>query len=332
MLLPEARGPFSFALTAALAAEPGSTTLAVPSPNTGLTDDDLQLSLWICYEMHYRGFDDVDSEWEWQPSLLQARAELEARFSAQLADDVVAPRPDGTPIAEQLFRLVQADDGPPLSRQLAGRATRTQFAEFVALRSVYHLKEADPHSWAIPRLSGRSKAALIEIQTDEYGNGSLPRMHSELFRGVLRELGLSDEYGYYLDRATAPTLAISNLISFFGLHRSRRGALVGHLAAFEMTSSEPNRRYARGLRRVGGSDDASRFYDEHVTADALHEQLAAHDLCGGLVAEEPELAADILFGAACALHLDNVFAGHVLQRWEQGVSALADGALVAVAS
>jgi hypothetical protein len=47
-----------------------------------------------------------------------------------------------------------------------------------------------------------------------------------------------------------------------------------------MTSSIPNRAYANGLRRLGGDADATAFYDEHVEADAVHEQIAAHDLCG----------------------------------------------------
>ena len=84
-------------------------------------------------------------------------------------------------------------------------------------RSLYQLKEADPHSWALPRLSGRAKAALIEIQIDEYGNGRLARMHSELFRTTLRGLGLSDDYGYYVDAVPGITLALSNVMSLFGL-------------------------------------------------------------------------------------------------------------------
>lgn len=286
------------------------------------TDEDLHLALWICYELHYRGFDDAASGWEWNPELLAVRAALEQRFVAELAVTVSAPHPTGEPIADQLADLVRADDGPSLSRYLQTRATRAQFEEFVAHRSVYHLKEADPHSWAIPRLTGRTKAALIEIQADEYGNGVVSRMHSELFRTTMRELGLDDTYGRYVDWAPATTLAITNLISYFGLHRERRGALLGHLAAFEMTSSLPNRRYSRGLRRLGGSGMARRFYDEHITADALHEQLAAHDLCGSLVADEPELARDVLFGAACALHLDNVVATSLLDCWAAGRTSL----------
>ena len=48
-------------------------------------------------------------------------------------------------------------------------------------RSAYQLKEADPHSWALPRLSGPPKAALVEVQADEYGGGRPERIHAELF-------------------------------------------------------------------------------------------------------------------------------------------------------
>jgi hypothetical protein len=324
VFLPSPRGPVTELLGRALRSAPG-----VPLPRVAADGaEDLQLALWICYELHYRGFDGVDEDWEWDGSLLSLRADLEARFARELAHAVPVPSLDRRPIAEQLIDLVQADDGPKLSRYMQSRATPDQFAEFVMHRSVYHLKEADPHSWGIPRLSGRPKAALVEIQSDEYGNGLVARMHSELFRSVMRSLHLDDTYGHYVPRAPAATLAISNVISYFGLHRSRRGALAGHLAAFEMTSSMPNRRYSRGLRRLGGDAPARRFYDEHVTADALHEQIAAHDLCGALVDQEPQLAADVLFGAACALYLDNVFAGQLLQCWGAGGSLLREDDLM----
>ena len=53
-------------------------------------------------------------------------------------------------------------------------------------RSAYTLREADPHSWAIPRLEGRAKAALVEIQSDEYGGGRPQRVHAELFARAMR--------------------------------------------------------------------------------------------------------------------------------------------------
>ncbi len=217
---------------------------------------------------------------------------------------------------------MEGDDGPQLSRHLQQHANRDQFLEFAVHRSVYQLKEADPHTWAIPRLAGRAKAALVEIQTDEYGGGDARRMHSELYRRLLRSVGLDDSYGAYVDDVPAITLALSNVMSLFGLHRELRGALVGHLAAYEMTSSGPCRRYAKGLRRVAGEQADGAFFDVHITADALHEQLAAHDLCAGLAADEPELTEDILFGAAACLYVDRRFATYVLDRWQDGRSSL----------
>ena len=336
MRLPLPRGPLSAQLRAVLSEPPTpvswSAEPAHAVPTDPIADDDLQLALWCSYELHYRGFDDVAAGWEWDPGHLALRRQLEDRFLDALRRTVAVPLSEAA-VPDRLQSLIAGDDGPPLSRYVQRQATRPQFEEFAVHRSIYHLKEGDPHSWAIPRLRGRAKAALVEIQSDEYGGGLPARMHSELFRATLRGLRLADDYGYYIEQAPGITLAMSNLISLFGLHRELRGALVGHLAAFEMTSSAANRRYSLGLRRLGVDDATRRFYDEHVTADALHEQVAAHDLCGGLVADEPELADDVLFGAACCLELDNRFAGSVLSRWRSGLSSLrtvANGASVDV--
>src|SRR4051794_41983902 len=78
------------------------------------------------------------------------------------------------PVDRQLATLIAADDGPSLSSFMAKQGTLEQWREYLTLRSVYHLKEGDPHTFAIPRLSGRAKAAMVEIQADEYGGGSPP--------------------------------------------------------------------------------------------------------------------------------------------------------------
>ncbi len=324
MLPPRARGPFSDAVLTALREDrpvspPGEP---VDHPEDLTHDGDVQLALWVCYELHYRGFDDVDPERDTDPGLLALRTGLERRWVSELRGLAPVPAPPSLPVATALRDLVACDDGPSLASFLHRSATREQFREFVAHRSVYHLKEADPHSWAIPRLGGSVKAALVEIQADEYGGGRVEHMHAELFRATLRALDLADDYGHYVDHVAGVTLAVSNLMSLFGLRRRWLPALLGHLAAFEMTSSLPNRRYGNGLRRLGGDQTATRFFDVHVTADAVHEQIAAHDLCGGYVAEHPDAAADVLFGAACGLALDREFARHVLTRWECGRTSL----------
>jgi hypothetical protein len=288
-----------------------------------LADDDLQLALYICFELHYRGFSGVDPAWEWDPGLLAVRGVMEAVFLAAL-DIEIGPgdRVDPGQVGDLLFRLEADDEGVALSRQLEVEADLECFREFVVHRSLYQLKEADPHSWAIPRLAGPPKTALLEVQGDEYGSGRPERIHSVLFAKTMRALGLDDRENAYLERIPGVTLATVNLMSALGLRRGRRGAIVGHLAMFEMTSALPNRRYGNALRRLGFDTEATDFYDEHVEADAVHENIAAYDLAGGLARQEPELAADILYGARALLFLEDRFARHLLAAWEAGETSL----------
>lgn len=332
MKLPSPRGRVSAALITALGQAPHELDPAIadgyPAAGAALTDEDLQLTLFVLYELAYRGWDGVDDGWEWQPSLIRLRTAGEEIFEAALHavadphDDAVPPELTATSIARKLVAMTSEQGGPSLSKYLRGRATLGQFQEFAAHRSVYHLREADPHTFAIPRLGGAAKAALIEIQIDEYGGGRVHRMHQELFKATMTALGLDTTYGAYVDVAPALTLAANNLMSLFALHRRRRGALLGHLAAYEMTSTAPNRAYGNGLRRLGGDADATRFYDEHVEADAVHEQVAAYDMCGSFCVAEPERAADVFFGARCALALDELWAAELLERWSRDESSL----------
>src|SRR3712207_1537542 len=102
------------------------------------------------------------------------------------------------------------------------------------------------------------------------------------------------------------------------------------MTCVKITASEPSRRYSSGLRRLGHGARTTVFYDEHVEADAVHEQIASVDMCGSLVAEDPSLTADVLFGAQCSLALDGLTAVHLLGAWEAGESGLrGEAALVA---
>ena len=110
-------------------------------------------------------------------------------------------------------------------------------------------------------------------------------------------------------------------MSLFGLHRRWRGAIVGHLALFEMTSSLPNRRYGNGLRRLGFGEEATDFFDEHVEADAVHEKIAAVDLAGGLVRASPSSRRDVLCGARALAGWRRAGPRTCSPAWEAGALA-----------
>src|SRR3954469_14348441 len=279
--LPEPRGEISALVLETLEQPAHEAAYELPRHGAVLAGaDDSPLALYVLYELHYRSFEGVDDDWEWEPSLLRLRGELERRFEDALRE-ALPPDPPGD-VPAQLKALLVNAEGPSLSRFLEMRASADQFREVLVHKSAYQLKEADPHSFAIPRLSGRAKAALVEVQFDEYGGGRAERQHARLFANTMEALGLDSRYGAYLDAIPGYTLASVNLMSMFGLHRRLRGAIAGHLALLEMDSTQPNRRYANGLRRLGFGRDATDFFDEHVEADAVHETLAAYDPAGAL--------------------------------------------------
>lgn len=332
----EARGSLSDAVLGLIAGDASRADDVVPlahaavAASTTERDDDIQLSLFLLYALSYGSLAQIGAEWEWDTRLIEARVTLERAFEAAVrrrVGEVEMPAAQAASVAEALFEMTQPTPGPSVARYIARHADLSQAREFLVQRSIYTLREADAHTWTIPRLTGRAKAALLEIQADEYGGGSHERMHQTMYARTLRSAGLDDTYGRYVDAVSAQTLAAFNLITMLGVNRRLRGASVGHLAAFEMTSSIPSRLVAEGLRRLGFDDDVTAYYDEHVEADAVHEQIAGRDLAGSLAEDEPHLVADIMFGAAACLAVEGEAGALVLERWQAGESSLRDCAI-----
>jgi len=289
VLTPRPRGDLSATVLETLRGVPDSWPDALP-PADGA--DDAALTLWAMYELHYRGFDDVDDAWEWHPGLLGARAGLERDFEAELRrrHASAAARPEGD-LSEALFAYVAAHDGPSVSGFVQRRATRDQILELLRARSVYALRESDPTAWLVPRLGSQVQAALMSLQYDEYGGGDAARVHARLFARGLETSGLSPEFGTYLDLATTEVLEQNNAMSLLG------------------------RRMAQGLRRLDFPDEMVAYYEEHVEADAVHEQLAVREICAPLVADEPDQRDEVFFGAFVCLDSEARVAGRLLQQW-----------------
>ncbi|WP_253656030.1 iron-containing redox enzyme family protein [Williamsia serinedens] len=330
--LPAPRGPVSRAVVTLLASDADAI-----DPTATVVDDvavveaadpygdDLHLALHVCYELHYRGFAGVDPEWEWSPALLALRAQLEQVFRTAVVADAGVPSDTGAAEVEAEMDALSTEpiDGEGPSWFLRHEGTWEEMREMFALRSIYHLKEADPHAWAIPRLSGQAKASFVAVEFDEFGGGRGDRVHQQLFADLLRAADLDTTYLGYLDRAPAAALVPVNLMTMFGLHRSSRGATVGHLAATEITSSPGSRRLAEALARLDAPHACRAFYLEHVEADAVHEQVLRTDVVGDLLAREPETAPDVLFGMRAFGVVEDRLAAHMMDAWTAGRPAIA---------
>jgi hypothetical protein len=325
--LPQPRGPLSERVLAALTDGPrsGDEPLVGRRAVAGADPwgDDVQITLHTLLDLAYRGFAGVDPAWETDPGAVLAVNRLEELFLGALTEEVGSVSASGPDDVRAALDAIAHGEGPSLSAWIDERGTVAHLREFAVHRSIYQLKEADPHTFALPRLAaGRAKSAFLEIQADEYGNGRPGRAHQELFAVTMRHLGLDDRYGAYLDHLPAATLATVNLLALFGRSRRWLGASVGHLAVFEMTSVGPMARYARALRRVTGRAEGAEFYDVHVIADQHHQRLAVEGLVVPFVTEEPALAADVVFGARALTVVEGRLTAHLLDRWRTNRTSL----------
>ena len=312
MDLPSPRGPLTETLFSALRS--GDDFFAVLTALPDAQPDDAALALWVLHQLHYRDLTGVPDDLEWDPQLLRLRALLERDLEQRLRSRFTAP--EGLAFVDDFFDWVADHDGASIAAHVHRDATREQVLELTRIRSLYHLMESDPTVWVLPRLGVRAKAGLMELLYDEYGAGDPNRLHHHLWARGMEASGLDSSYGAYIDDAPLEILEQNNAQSLFGLHRRLRGSAIGHLAAFEATSSLPSSRMVQGLERLSFPQEFVDYYAEHVEADAVHEQLAVHVIAGGLLADEPDLERDLWFGAFTALDLEDRVARAVLARWQ----------------
>lgn len=279
---------------------------------------DVQLALYVCYELAYRGFDGVDPRWEWDADLIGLRSRLEHVFLQHLHDSV-GPA-DGVSAADELHRLSAEPDGVGGPAHFLHRhGTWEQMREYFVHRSIHRLKEADPQAWVIPRLTGQAKASLVAVEFDEYGAGRASRMDQRLYAELMAAADLDDAYLAYLGAVPAVSLTVVNLMSMFGLHRSLRGAAVGHFAAAEITSPPYSRRLADALTRMAAPCACTNFYREHATGP---EDGTAIEVVGDLLDAEPELNDDVVFGIRAHDLVENRLADHLMKSWAANQTSL----------
>lgn len=319
--LPPPRGDLSEAVTAALSKPAHSVAL----PSVGDAEPlgaDVQLALLMCYELHYRGFVGVDGGWEWNPHLLRFRAELERAFLDALRDRV-AGREDAETLLDEL--TAERPDDYGVSHHLHDSGSWAQMREYFVHRSIYQLKEADPYVWAIPRLQGQAKASLVAVEFDEFGAGHGSRVHSGLYADLMEAADLDAGYLAYLEAVPAQTLAVANLATLFGLHRSLRGALIGHFAVTEASTGPAAKRLVDALTAMAAPSPCVHFYAEHIEADAVHEQVVRHDIIRPLLASEPDLEPSVAFGMEAVAQLEGDLADYVMERWRKDQVSLSPG-------
>ena len=312
MLVPKPRGAFSEALFESLRGR--TTSSALRHPTTTTTPPSrcgrlYELSLPRLRRRRRRA--GVGAR-----SCSRVRRRLERDLEARLRARYRPPEPDRALRGRALRLRRRPRRAVARGRTCSGTPTAEQVLDLLRLRSVYHLKEADPTAWVVPRLpvgaeGGADGAAVRRVRRRRPEPAARPPLRPRAWTPP----GCAPEYGAYVDEAPLEILEQNNAMSLFGLHRRLRGAALGHLAAFEATSSLPSRRMAQGLERLGFADGARRLL--HRARRGRRRARAARrprPSAARCVEDEPALADDVFFGAFTCLDLEDRVARRLLDR------------------
>ena len=319
MRAPATRGPVSTELLAALGRNDfpdhlptleSAADAALRATEDILYDDDLQLALLCLYELHYSGIEGVDDRWEWHPALMTVRSRIEAAFEDRLrtgvernglefGGDVSSDRTPSSPqgVAEARSGWPRAGTGPPCPTSWPGRPPWTRPASSWPTgpsTSSRRPTRTPGRSPGCPAGQVRAWWKSRPTSTAAAGPDGCTRSFSP---GPCGALGLDPAFGptWTVPAITSPR---STPCRLFGLQRRLRGAIVGHLAIYEMTSSIPNA-YARGFRRLGFdavTDSSTSMW--RPTRSTSRSPAGTWPAAGRA---DPALAPDVFFGAAAVL-------------------------------
>jgi Iron-containing redox enzyme len=170
-----------------------------------------------------------------------------------------------------------------LVQEVAGEAG---FEDLVALTQV--------------KLPTRVKLELARNYWDEMGQGHASGMHGPMLGRLADELALNPEVRGV--EVVWESQALSNLMLGLAMHRRHVYRSIGALGVIELTAPDRASKISRGMKRLGWSGDARRYYALHSTLDRKHSESWNREVIAPLVAADARIATLIAEGALARLN------------------------------
>lgn len=196
-----------------------------------------------------------------------------------------ALRETGPGQGDALFGWLARDAGMDamrwfLSQEAAGEAG---FDDLVAMTQV--------------RCPARAKLELARNYWDEMGRGHADGMHGPMLDATVRELDLHAP----IDDTVWESLALANMMVALAANRRYAYQSIGALGAVEMTAPGRVSLINDGLRRLGCSAQARRYFQLHAGLDIKHSETWNREIIRPLVEADPASARPIAEGALLRL-------------------------------
>jgi hypothetical protein len=302
------------AVLAAGVAPPDALRSAAP-----LDERDRLLALLSLHDLHLAPLDRAGPAVRWQhhPVLAELKQRLEADVLAALERD--AGEPIGAEAeaggAVAAMRAVAAHGQvPPVYEWLAEEATWPELVEFLALEGGPDANFDDLVAACQIGLAGRPKLEMARNYWDEMGRGNGDDVHTELHHRLVAAIDMPTVPP---DEQPVQGLLRSVLGGMLATNRWLQPELVGALGLTELQAGPRCRKVVAALKRLGASQDALGFYEEHAVADPRHGKGWLDEVVTPM-ADDPDWAPRIVRGARWRAAVNDRFFAELGRRFVGG--------------
>lgn len=193
------------------------------------------------------------------------------------------------------------------------------------------LAEASASALGVVGEFGPAQSALFRILIDEFGYGAHGRKHSVLYRAVMADFGLSDEYNACWPWFDTAALELHNTIHHLFQNPRHIFLQVGFLLFAETAYQRSTQDHFRYLREFHPQADA-RYFGEHAHIDLHHTRMVVEEVAAPLAATYgAEVGAEIVAGAELTRAAFDRAGAHMLAVSRAFDAALEAGEAVAAA-
>jgi hypothetical protein len=231
-------------------------------------------------------------------------ATLKHRLERAFLDRLPAPVRAVDDAVAGMRKVAAVDLVPPVYDWIAEEANLDEVRAYLTLEGGPDGGFDDLVALCQVGIEGEPKLELATNYWDEMGRGNLDEVHTELHHRMVQALGLET-----VDRRDQPVEALerSLLGSTLATNRAFQPELVGALGLLELQAGPRCRRVVKGLTRLGCSDDALAFYEEHAVADPRHGKDWLDHVVGPLAERHPDWAPRMVTGASWRSHVNAAF-------------------------
>ncbi len=211
------------------------------------------------------------------------------------------------------LRNVGPGQNDPLFVWLAEEATREQMTWFIKQEVAGEAGFEDLTALTQIKMPTQAKLEMARNYWDEMGRGQERGMHGPMLTRLAQELQIPPSP---LEEIVPESLALANILLGLALNRRYAYHSIGALGIIEMTAPDRALHVYQGLKRLGLSGEAQRYYLLHSTLDKKHSEDWNAQVIQPLISERPELSPFIAEGALLRLNAGaRCFARYRKELW-----------------